>query len=50
MQKALAGKPPTPFNIPAGMTPIWIDPKTGVKVSGGEGAIVEAFKLEQDPT
>ena len=49
MQKALAGKPPTPFNIPAGMTPYWIDPKTGVKVSGGEGAIVEAFKPGTGP-
>ncbi len=31
------------------MTPIWIDPKTGVKVSGGEGAIVEAFKPGTGP-
>ncbi|MGJ8529266.1 penicillin-binding protein 1A [Maritalea sp.] len=49
MKEALAGKPPTPFNIPAGMTPIWIDPKTGVKVAGGDGAIVEAFKPGTGP-
>ncbi len=50
MAEAMKGKPPTPFNIPGGMTPIWIDPKTGVKVSGGgEGAIVEAFKPGTGP-
>ena len=49
VQKALAGKPPTPFKVPAGMTPYWIDPKTGVKVSGGEGAISEAFKPGTGP-
>jgi penicillin-binding protein 1A len=49
MKKALAGKPPTPFNVPAGMTPYWIDAKTGVKVSGGEGAILEAFKPGTGP-
>ncbi|AVX04517.1 penicillin-binding protein 1A [Maritalea myrionectae] len=50
MENAMKGKPPTPFNIPGGMTPIWIDPKTGVKVAGGgEGAIVEAFKPGTGP-
>ncbi|MFT6659544.1 penicillin-binding protein 1A [Maritalea sp.] len=49
MKNAMVGKPPTPFKIPAGMTPYWIDPKTGVKVSGGEGAIIEAFKPGTGP-
>jgi len=49
VKKALAGKPPTPFNVPPGMSPYWIDPKTGVKVAGGEGAIVEAFKPGTGP-
>ena len=33
MQDALKGKPPTPFNMPPGMTQIWIDPATGVKAN-----------------
>ena len=36
MQDALKGKPPTPFNMPAGMTQVWIDPATGVKANAGE--------------
>jgi penicillin-binding protein 1A len=49
MEKALAGKPPTPFNMPAGMTQVWIDPATGVKAMGGEAAIYEAFKPGTGP-
>ncbi len=44
MQNALKGKPPTPFNMPAGMTQVWIDPATGVKANAGDTAIAEAFK------
>ena len=37
MAKALKGKPPTPFNMPAGMSQVWIDPATGVKANAGAG-------------
>jgi penicillin-binding protein 1A len=47
MAKALAGKPPTPFNMPGGMTEMVIDPATGVKVASG--GIVEAFKPGTGP-
>jgi penicillin-binding protein 1A len=49
MEKALRGKPPTPFNMPAGMTQIWIDPATGVKANAGEAAIAEGFKPGTGP-
>ena len=49
MSKALKGKPPTPFNMPSGMTQIWIDPATGVKANAGEAAIAEAFKPGTGP-
>lgn len=49
MKKALEGRPPTPFNMPAGMSPVWIDPATGVRVAGGEGGIIEAFKPGTGP-
>ena len=49
MQDALKGKPPTPFNMPAGMTKIWIDPATGVKANAGDAAIAEAFKPGTGP-
>ena len=47
--KALAGAPPTPFNMPVGMTQVWIDPAAGVKAMGGEAAIYEAFKPGTGP-
>jgi penicillin-binding protein 1A len=49
MANALEGKPPTPFNMPAGMAQVWIDPATGVKAMGGEAAIYEAFKPGTGP-
>ena len=49
MQDALKGKPPTPFNMPAGMSQVWIDPKTGVQADAGGGAIAEAFKPGTGP-
>ena len=49
MQNALKGKPPTPFNMPSGMTQVWIDPHTGVKANAGETAIAEAFKPGTGP-
>ncbi len=49
MQTALEGKPPTPFNMPPGMTQIWIDPATGVKANAGQTAIAESFKPGTGP-
>jgi penicillin-binding protein 1A len=49
VEKALKGKPPTPFNMPGGMTQIWIDPATGVKANAGATAIAEAFKPGTGP-
>lgn len=49
MQKALEGKPATPFSMPAGMNQTWIDPATGVQALAGDGAILEAFKPGTGP-
>jgi penicillin-binding protein 1A len=49
VEHALEGKPPTPFNMPGGMTQVWIDPASGVKAMGGEAAIYEAFKPGTGP-
>jgi penicillin-binding protein 1A len=49
MERALEGRPPTPFNMPTGMSQVWIDPTTGVKAMGGETAIYEAFKPGTGP-
>jgi penicillin-binding protein 1A len=47
--KALEGHPPTPFNVPDGMTTAWIDPASGVAAYEGSGAILEAFKPGTGP-
>jgi penicillin-binding protein 1A len=46
MKVALAGKPPVPFRVPAGIKLIRVDPRSGQRVGPGyEGrAILEAFK------
>jgi len=49
MAKAMQGKPPTPFNVPSGMTTAWINPSTGAKAFEGEAAIQEAFKPGTGP-
>jgi len=49
VQNALAGQPPTPFNMPGGMAQVWIDPSSGVKANGGDVAIYEAFKPGTGP-
>jgi penicillin-binding protein 1A len=49
MQNALKDKPPTPFNMPSGMTQNWIDPATGVAAISGQTAIHEAFKPGTGP-
>lgn len=49
MQKALEGKPPTPFNVPPGMSTAWINPNSGVQAFEGEAGIQEAFKPGTGP-
>jgi penicillin-binding protein 1A len=49
MKAALAGKPETEFNMPGGMSKVWIDPTTGVKAIAGQQAIYEAFKPGTGP-
>ncbi|GLQ56679.1 penicillin-binding protein 1A [Devosia nitrariae] len=47
--KALAGHPPTPFNMPNGMNAVWIDPASGVRAVEGQSAVIEAFKPGTGP-
>lgn len=50
MAYALRDQPPIPFNIPAGMQLIRIDPNTGLRAgTGAERVIVEAFKPGTSP-
>jgi hypothetical protein len=50
MQAALAGQPPTPFEMPAGMDTQWIDETTGMAaVQDNQKAILEAFKPGTGP-
>jgi len=49
VKSALAGTPPTPFSMPAGMRQVWIDPATGIKAIAGGDAILEAFKPGTGP-
>ncbi|MCF6327907.1 MAG: penicillin-binding protein 1A [Devosiaceae bacterium] len=49
MKDALVGTPPTPFNIPAGMSQVWIDPESGIKAISGGAAILEGFKPGTGP-
>ena len=49
MAKALEGKPPTPFNVPPGMSTAWINPNSGVQAFDGEASIEEAFKPGTGP-
>lgn len=49
MKNAMEGKPPEQFAIPQGMTPVWIDPKTGVRTANTEGAVLEVFKPGTGP-
>ena len=45
MKMALADKPAVPFRVPPGIKLIRVDPKTGMRATGGERtAILEAFK------
>jgi len=49
MQAALQGQPPTPFNMPPGITETWVDARTGVQSQQGPGAVLEAFKPGTGP-
>jgi penicillin-binding protein 1A len=49
MQKAMEGRPATPFTVPPGMQVAWINPNSGVAAYDGESAIEEAFKPGTGP-
>jgi len=49
LQVALEGQPPQEFRVPEGMALIPIDRKTGMRSSGGDGTIIEAFKPGTGP-
>jgi penicillin-binding protein 1A len=49
MMSALAGKPAIPFRIPAGIKLIPINSKSGLRSSGGQNTIMEAFKPGNGP-
>ncbi len=49
MISALAGKPAIPFRIPAGIKLIPINSKSGLRSSGGQNTIMEAFKPGNGP-
>jgi penicillin-binding protein 1A len=50
LKAALADKPAVPFRMPAGIKLVRIDPKTGMRASGGEArTILEAFKPGSAP-
>ncbi len=44
LKVALADKPALPFRVPSGIKLIRVDPKTGMRVTAGGPAILEAFK------
>ncbi len=45
LKMALADKPAVPFRVPPGMKLIRVDPRSGVRASGGDGRVIlEAFK------
>ncbi|WP_237154014.1 penicillin-binding protein 1A [Oryzibacter oryziterrae] len=50
MAQALAGQPPQEFKVPEGMLLIPIDRKTGMRASGGDNSIIEAFKPGTGPS
>ncbi len=49
MSKALDGTPPVPFKVPAGMTLVSVDRRSGM-ASKGAGSIIEAFKPGTGPS
>ncbi|WAJ31041.1 penicillin-binding protein 1A [Antarcticirhabdus aurantiaca] len=49
MAKALDGTPPVPFKVPAGMTLVSVDRRSGM-ASKGAGSIIEAFKPGTGPS
>jgi penicillin-binding protein 1A len=49
MSAALKDQPIADFRLPAGMTVVEIDRKTGMRATGGEDTILEAFKPGTGP-
>ena len=51
MEKALEGKPPTPFRVPPGIRHVRINAETGARAKpGDENVIWEAFVTGTEPT
>jgi len=48
MKMALADKKPVPFRVPPGIKLVRVNPKTGLRATGGDG-ILEAFKPGEEP-
>lgn len=48
MVQALKGKPDVPFRVPPGIKLVSVDPRSGMRASGG-GSILEAFKPGTGP-
>jgi penicillin-binding protein 1A len=50
LKAALADKPAVPFRVPAGLKLVRIDPRSGMRASGGEGRVMlEAYKPGSGP-
>jgi penicillin-binding protein 1A len=49
MKMALAGKPAVPFRQPPGIKLVRVDAKTGLRAASEAGAILEAFKPDEEP-
>lgn len=49
MDMALAERPATPFRVPAGVSLVRVDPKTGLRARPGEPFILEAFRAGTEP-
>ena len=47
--RALKGQAPTAFSMPGGMQAVLIDEASGIKVDGGGGSVLEAFKPGTGP-
>ena len=49
MKMALADKKDVDFRQPPNIKRVWVDAKTGLRATPGQGAILEAFKPDEEP-
>ena len=49
MRMALADKKDVDFRQPPNIKRVWVDAKTGLRATPGQGAILEAFKPDEEP-